>query len=87
MIILMAKLCGANTPMEIAEWAQHRKGQLVEILNLKRPQMPHHNTYRRILAEKMYEEEVERLVGEYNQGGKHGRVYSMDGKAMVEAEG
>jgi predicted transposase YbfD/YdcC len=83
MIILMAKLCGANTPMEIAEWAQHRKGQLVGILHLKRPQMPHHNTYRRILAEKMYEEEVERLVGEYNQSGRHGTVYSMDGKAMV----
>ena len=83
MIILMAKLCGENTPMEIAEWAQHRKEQLVELLHLKRAQMPHHNTYRRILAEKMYEEEVERLVGEYNQSGNHGRVYSMDGKAML----
>ena len=31
----------------------------------------------------MYEEEVERLVGEYNQSGKHGRIYSMDGKAML----
>lgn len=83
MIIMMAKLCGANTPMEIAEWAQHRKEQLVELLHLKRAQMPHHNTYRRILAEKMYEEEVERLVGEYNQSGRHGTVYSMDGKAMI----
>jgi predicted transposase YbfD/YdcC len=83
MIIMMAKLCGANTPMEIAEWAQHRKEQLVELLHLKRAQMPHHNTYRRILAEKMYEEEVERLVGEYNQSGRHGTVYSMDGKAML----
>lgn len=83
MIIMMAKLCGANTPMEIAEWAQHRKEQLVELLHLKRAQMPHHNTYRRILAEKVYEEEVERLVGEYNQSGGHGTVYSMDGKAMI----
>jgi predicted transposase YbfD/YdcC len=83
MIILMAKLCGANTPMEIAEWAQHRKEQIVELLHLKRARMPHHNTYRRILAEKVNEEEVERLVGEYNQSGKHGRVYSMDGKAML----
>lgn len=83
MIILMAKLCGANTPMEIAEWAQHRKEQLVGLLHLKRAQMPHHNTYRRILAEKMYEEEVERMVGEYNQSGRHGEVYAMDGKAMV----
>jgi predicted transposase YbfD/YdcC len=83
MIILMAKLCGANTPTEIADWAKHRKDGLVEMLKLSRPQMPHHNTYRRIIAEKIYEEEVERLVGEYNQTGKHGKVYAMDGKAML----
>jgi hypothetical protein len=83
MIILMAKLCGANTPMEIADWAEHRKERLVEMLCLSRPDMPRHNTYRRILAEKMYVEEMERLVGEYNQSGKHGKVYAMDGKAMV----
>jgi predicted transposase YbfD/YdcC len=83
MIILMAKLCGENTPMEIADWAKHRKAQLMEILHLSRPQMPHHNTYRRLLAEKVYEEEIERLVGEYNQSGKHGKVYAMDGKAIL----
>jgi predicted transposase YbfD/YdcC len=83
MIILMAKLCGENTPMEIADWAKHRKAQLLEMLHLSRPQMPHHNTYRRLLAEKVYEEEIERLVGEYNQSGKHGKVYAMDGKAIL----
>jgi len=83
MIILMAKLCGENTPMEIAEWAEHRKGQLLEIMKLKWSRMPHHNTYRRVLAEKICAEEVERLVGEYNQGGEHGQVYAMDGKAML----
>ena len=83
MIILMAKLCGENTPMEIAEWAEHRKGQLMEMLQAKWSRMPHHNTYRRILAEKMYAEEIERLVGEYNQRGDHGKVYAMDGKAML----
>ena len=83
MIILMAKLCGENTPMEIADWAKHRKEQLVQMLHLERSQMPHHNTYRRLLADKLYEEEVERLVGEYNQSGKHGKVYAMDGKAML----
>jgi len=30
----------------------------------------------------MYEDEVERLVGEYNQAGEHGDVYAMDGKAI-----
>ena len=83
MIILMAKLCGENTPMEIAEWAEHRKEELMEMLHLKWSRTPHHNTYRRILAEKMHAEEIERLVGEYNQKGKHGQVYAMDGKAML----
>ncbi len=83
MIILMAKLCGENTPMEIAEWAGHRKEQLLELLHLESPHMPHHNTYRRILAIKMCAEEIERLVGEYNQRGDHGKVYAMDGKAML----
>jgi predicted transposase YbfD/YdcC len=82
MIILMAKLCGENTPMEIADWAKHRQDELVEMLHLSRPRMPHHNTYRRILAYKMYVEEIERLVGEYNQQGEHGKVYAMDGKAI-----
>lgn len=82
MIILMAKLCGANTPMEIADWAKHRQNELVKMLHLSKPRMPHHNTYRRILAYNVYVEEIERLVGEYNQQGEHGRVYAMDGKAI-----
>jgi len=82
MIILMAKLCGENTPMEIADWAKHRQDELVKMLHLSKPQMPHHNTYRRILGYKVYVEEIERLVGEYNQQGEHGRVYAMDGKAI-----
>ena len=43
--------------------------------------MPSHPPYRRILAHKVYGEEVERLVGEYNQRGEHGDVYALDGKA------
>ena len=82
-IILMAKLCGENTPMEIADWAKYRCEQLVQMLHLKRQQMPHHNTYRRLLAEKVHEEEIQRLVSEYNQSGAHGKVYAMDGKAML----
>ena len=82
MIILMAKLCGENTPVEIADWAKHRQDELIEMLHLSRPKMPHHNTYRRILAYKMYVEEIERLVGEYNQQGEHGQVYALDGKAV-----
>jgi predicted transposase YbfD/YdcC len=51
-------------------------------LKLEKDKMPHHNTYRRILAYSVYEDEIERMVSEYNQTGKHGKVYAMDGKAM-----
>jgi len=82
MIILMAKLCGENTALGIADWAKNRQAELVKILGLDRPSMPNHNTYRRILAYVVYEEEIERLVGEYNQQGEQGKIYALDGKAI-----
>jgi hypothetical protein len=33
------------------------------------------------MAHVAYPEEIERLVGEYNQAGEHGEVYALDGKA------
>lgn len=82
MIMLMAKLCGENTPMEIADWAKNRQAELVTILCLNRSTMPNHNTYRRILAYVVYQEEIERMVGEHNQQGEHGEIYAIDGKAI-----
>lgn len=81
LIVMLAKLCGEDKPLGIAEWAKHRKEELGKLLCLNWTRMPHHNTYRRILAYKVYVQEVERLVGEYNQRGEHGVVYAMDGKA------
>ena len=82
MIVVLAKLCGEDKPLGIAEWAKNRQEELVNLLGLNKSQMPHHNTYRRILAYTVYAEEVERLVGQYNQSGEHGEVYAMDGKAV-----
>lgn len=81
-ITLMAKLCGENTPMEIADWAKNRQEELVKLLCLERRTMPNHNTYRRILAYGIYQEEIECLVGEHNQQGDHGEIYALDGKAI-----
>lgn len=63
MIIFMAKLCGEDTIIGIADWAKNRKTELVEMLGLKRGTMPNHNTYRRLLAYVVYQEEIERMVG------------------------
>lgn len=70
MIIVMAKLCGTDRPVEIADWGKHHREELVKLLQLKRSNLAYHNTYRRIMAYTVYEAEIERLVGEYNQGGE-----------------
>jgi predicted transposase YbfD/YdcC len=81
MLVLLAKLSGEDTPLGIAEWAQHRQEELVKLLCLSRARMPSHHTIRRIMAQVVYQEEIERLVGEYNRRGAHGEVYALDGKA------
>jgi predicted transposase YbfD/YdcC len=82
MIIVLAKLSGEDKPTGIAEWGKHHAEELVRLMRLKKSQMPSINTYRRILAEVACQEEVERMVGKYNQGGEHGEVYGLDGKAV-----
>jgi predicted transposase YbfD/YdcC len=82
MIIVLAKLSGEDQPTGIAEWGKHHGGEIVELMQLKKTQMPSVNTYRRILAEVACQEEVERMVGKYNQQGAHGEVYGLDGKAV-----
>ena len=49
-IVVTAKLCGCDRPMEIAEWARNHQEQIIKLLPLKRPKLPHYNTYRRIPA-------------------------------------
>jgi predicted transposase YbfD/YdcC len=82
MIILLAKLCGEDKPTEIADWGKNHQTELVRLLQWKRPRMPDQSTYRRVMAYKMYVDEIEGLVREYNQQGKQGKIYALDGKAL-----
>ena len=82
MIIFLAKLSGQDKPVEIADWAKNNQVRLVELLKLKKNKMPHHNTYRRILAYKVYREEIEQLVQEHHAQGKQGHHYGVDGKTV-----
>ena len=82
MIIVMAKLCGADTPAAITDWGKNHAAQIVEWLHLERATMPSYSTYWRIMAHQVYHDEIERLVATYNQRGMHGIVYALDGKAL-----
>lgn len=83
MIVLLAKLSGANSPTEIAEWGVYHQSEVEASLRITPKRMPERSTYRRILAYKVYETEVERLVGEYNQAGERGTICALDGKALL----
>jgi len=83
MIVLLAKLSGADSPTAIAEWGMHRHEELKALLRISPKRMPERSTYRRVLAYKVYEAEIERLVGEYNQSGKRGEICALDGKALL----
>lgn len=83
MIVLLAKLSGGNSPTEIAEWGVYHQTEVEALLRVKLKRMPERSTYRRILAYKVYETEVERLVGEYNQDGERGSICALDGKALL----
>lgn len=81
--MFLAKLCGEDKPSGIAEWVRLREQWITRMLGLKRERMPHHNTYRRILAEGIDEEEFEDLAREhFKHSGEAGYdvVASMDGK-------
>ncbi len=83
--LFLAKLCGEDKPSGIAEWVKHREKWITKLLGLKREQMPHHNTYRRILAQGIQEEDLEQMVREhYRYQGQLGYhvVVAMDGKAL-----
>lgn len=83
LLIVLAKLCGQDTPFGIADWAKNRQSWLCEVLSLNYTRMPHHSTYRRIMG--TYESELERVItGFLSQLAekKEYQVISIDGKTL-----
>src|SRR5512146_3132834 len=50
LLLVLAKLAGHDRPSAIADWIQARGHLLCQALALPWQRMPHHNTWRRILA-------------------------------------
>jgi predicted transposase YbfD/YdcC len=85
LLIILAKLSGEDRPSGIADWITGRERLLREALHLSWERMPHHNTYRRILAEGVAPDELDRLVHDHLcslPGVGHSVVVAIDGKTM-----
>ena len=75
-MMVLAKLCGEDTPSGIADWVKYRSEQMIDWLKLKHRTMPHHSTYRRISEEVVEVDQLERisneLLSEKKYFGSHG---------------
>lgn len=65
LLLVLAKLAGYDQPSAIADWISARGRPLRQALGLSWRRMPHHNTWRRILAEAISPAELEGAVGAY----------------------
>lgn len=84
-LMVLAKLGGEDRPSGIADWVTHRRAALVQALGLSWPRMPHHTTYRRVLAQAVEAEQLDAAVGAFFRALPdvgHSVVVSIDGKAV-----
>ncbi len=83
-VIFLGKLCGQDSPVEIADWAQNQAEEISGLLQLERTWMPHHNTIRRVYQNIVAEAEFDRMAQEYSQQEQAGKteVLALDGKTL-----
>ncbi len=83
-LIVLAKVCGANHPQEIAQWIEYRGAWLKEVLGLSWERMPHHSTYRRVLQSAVAVGELEVVAGQYLTALGDGscETLNLDGKRL-----
>ena len=83
-VIFLAKLSGQDKPGEIADWAKNHADGLVQLLQLRRAWMPHHNTIRRVFQAVLSAVEFEQMLAAYHQrsGADIGELLALDGKAL-----
>jgi predicted transposase YbfD/YdcC len=85
LLIVLAKLAGEDRPSGIADWVQHRREQLAQALGCRLARAPHHNTYRRVLAQAVTPAELDAALSaffrELPQVGQSVLI-SIDGKTL-----
>jgi len=80
-MMVLAKVCGANNPQAIAKWIEYRAAWLREALGLEWEKMPHHSTYRRVLQSALDLAQLEAQAGAYL------RALSQTSSALLNLDG
>lgn len=85
LLMVLAKLSGQDRPSGIADWVEHRRERLAQMLGLPLARAPHHNTYRRILAQAVAPADLDAAVSAFlREGPEVGKsvLISIDGKRV-----
>lgn len=83
--VLLARLCGENTPHGIFEWVRLRQETLVRLFGCQHQRTPCLNTYRSILSDGVSQEELQAVFNHFlltQYGGQHSMLLVVDGKTM-----
>ena len=89
-LIVLAKLCCQDSPVEIADWCANHADDLQRLLKLERSWMPHHNTIRRVFQQVVSADALEALARACAQSQPEGPgrvVLSLDGKSLRGTKG
>lgn len=85
LLLVLAKLAGQDRPSGIAQWVKLRRRQLVAMLNLERPTVPCHNTYRRVLQGAVDASQLQAVVTAFLSDASAERqslLLAVDGKTL-----
>lgn len=84
MMVMLAKLAEADTPMAIADWAAERVDWLREHLQLNWKRMPHQSTFRRLLQRSLSLPELRQQAQEFlaARQSPEQRLCNLDGKTL-----
>lgn len=85
MVVILAKLCGENTPHGMAEWANMRAEELQTLFAYHRRVSPSNKTLQRLTDTSVEDENVQAVTRVYlhqTYGGQQSILITMDGKTL-----
>lgn len=84
-VVILAKLCGEDTPYGMAEWAKLRSEQLQELFGYHRRVKPSNKTLQRLADTSLEDEDLQATINHYlhqNHGGQQSVQVIIDGKTL-----
>jgi predicted transposase YbfD/YdcC len=84
-VVILAKLCGEDTPYGIAEWAKMRGRELQQLFGYHRQVFPSNKTLQRLADTSLEDEELQATIRHYlhrSYGGQQSVLVTIDGKTL-----